>query len=163
MYFRPLLVMGKTVAAVAAAPTFRRDILDFLAACLERSVALLGMKLRRPGPPLPHTAPENAPSAHAKASSDTVDEALHEEARQAARSLIADIKLYCEQEVRDGRVNGDLYRRLRNEIENGRRQYRERIAAAVLEARDYFHEELVRVLAEDDLACLGADYPGAAV
>lgn len=49
-YFRAISIRGKTVAALCAAPPFKVDALDFLAAALERAVEVFGLKLRTPVP-----------------------------------------------------------------------------------------------------------------
>jgi hypothetical protein len=49
--------------------------------------------------------------------------------------------------VSEGRARCDLYARLRDPIERGRRLYEERIPADVRKGSDYYNEELVHVLA----------------
>jgi hypothetical protein len=49
-YFRILSVRGKTVGAICAAPSFKAEALDFLAASLERAIEGFGLKLRAPVP-----------------------------------------------------------------------------------------------------------------
>ncbi len=88
---------------------------------------------------------------------------LHTDARRFARLLVSEIKLYNEQKVREGRERGDLYSRLREEIERSRQMYEKRVAPPVAARFDYFHYELVNTLAEGDPAKLGPNYPGAAV
>jgi hypothetical protein len=87
---------------------------------------------------------------------------LHNDARRFARLLVSEIKLYNEQKVRDGRLEGDLYERLREDIDRSRQMYDKRVAPPVAARYDYFHQELVNTLAEGDPSKLGADYPGAA-
>jgi hypothetical protein len=70
-----------------------------------------------------------------------------DEARRFARLLASEIKLYNEREVSVGRERGDLYARLKEDIERGRRLYEERVPADVRSGADYFYEELVQVLA----------------
>lgn len=83
------------------------------------------------------------------------DQAAHEEGRRLARLLVSEIRLYNEEQVEAGRRHGDLYERLREDIERSRRMYDERISAEIRAARDYFQEELVRILAEGDPDLLG--------
>ena len=71
----------------------------------------------------------------------------HDEARRFARLLASEIKLYNEGVVREGREHGNLYFRLREDIERGRRLYEERVSAEVREDADYYYDELVDVLA----------------
>lgn len=96
-------------------------------------------------------APELSPEDERKA---------HDEARRFARLLVSEVKLYNEDEVEAGRENGDLYRRLRRDIDRSREMYEKRVHAALAGVADYFHEELVRILAKGDEGLLGDDYPG---
>jgi hypothetical protein len=88
---------------------------------------------------------------------------LHNDARRFARLLVSEIKLYNEQKVMDGRTQGDLYERLREDIDRSRQMYDKRVAPTVASRYDYFHQELVNTLAEGDAGKLGDDYPGATV
>ena len=91
------------------------------------------------------------------------DKRYHNEARRFARLLVSEIKLYNEQKVRDGRDSADLYERLREDIDRSRQMYDKRVRPEVSSRYDYFHHELVNMLAEGDPSKLGADYPGASV
>jgi hypothetical protein len=86
---------------------------------------------------------------------------LHNDARRFARLLVSEIKLYNEPKVKEGRLEGDLYGRLREDIDRSRQMYDKRVAPPVAARYDYFHQELVNTLAEGDPAKLGSDYPGA--
>jgi hypothetical protein len=88
---------------------------------------------------------------------------LHNDARRFARLLVSEIKLYNENKVKEGRTNADLYDRLREDIDRSRQMYDKRVAAPVAARHDYFHQELVNLLAEGDAGKLGQSYPGAAV
>ena len=88
---------------------------------------------------------------------------LHNDARRFARLLVSEIKLYNEQKVSEGRNRGDIYERLREDIDRSRQMYDKRVAPPVAARHDYFHQELVNTLAEGDPAKLGHSYPGAAV
>jgi len=88
---------------------------------------------------------------------------LHNDARRFARLLVSEIKLYNEPKVREGRSKGDIYDRLRDDIDRSRQMYEKRVAPPVAARHDYFHQELVNTLAEGDPAKLGASYPGEAV
>lgn len=88
---------------------------------------------------------------------------LHNAARRFARLLVSEIKLYNEQKVRDGRDAGDIYERLREDIDRSRDMYDKRVAPPVAAHYDYFHQELVNTLAEGDEAKFGGGYPGAMV
>jgi hypothetical protein len=86
---------------------------------------------------------------------------MHNDARRFARLLVSEIKLYNESKVREGRLEGDLYGRLREDIDRSRQMYDKRVAPPVAARYDYFHQELVNTLAEGDPVKLGFDYPGA--
>jgi len=88
---------------------------------------------------------------------------LHNDARRFARLLVSEIKLYNEQKVSEGRNQGDIYERLREDIDRSRQMYDKRVAPPVAARHDYFHQELVNTLAEGDPGKLGNTYPGAAV
>jgi serine/threonine protein kinase len=85
---------------------------------------------------------------------------FHNEARRFARLLVSEIKLYNEQKVRDGRDAGDLYDRLREDIDRSRQMYDKRVRPEVSRRYDYFHHELVNNIAAGDPSKLGEDYPG---
>src|SRR6266851_1997963 len=88
---------------------------------------------------------------------------LHNDARRFARLLVSEIKLYNEKKVKEGRNQGDIYDRLREDIDRSRQMYDKRVAPPVAARHDYFHQELVNTLAEGDSAKLGSGYPGASV
>jgi len=56
-YFKPIVVRGKTLAAVCASQPYSSDALDYLAVTVERTIELFALKLRtpaiRPGIPEP--------------------------------------------------------------------------------------------------------------
>jgi hypothetical protein len=83
---------------------------------------------------------------------------LHNDARRFARLLVSEIKLYNEQKVKEGRAQGDIYERLREDIDRSRQMYDKRVAPPVAARYDYFHQELVNTLAEGDPAKLGDAY-----
>ena len=78
-----------------------------------------------------------------------------EEARRFARLLISEIKLYNERAVLEGREGGNLYHRLKEDIDRSRQMYNERIPAEVRSGTDFFQEELVRILADGRSEALG--------
>ena len=83
------------------------------------------------------------------------DTTRHEEAHRLARLLVSEIRLYNEDLVEEGRRNRDIYHRLRDDIERSRQMYEERIDDRVRESTDYFHLELVCILAGGDAGALG--------
>lgn len=101
-------------------------------------------------PPVAKTEPAPAP---------VVDDELRNKARRFAKLLVEEIKLYNQAKVIDGRANRDLYSRLREDIEKSRAAYRKRFGEYITDT-DYFSNELVRVLADNDRALLGPSFPG---
>lgn len=79
----------------------------------------------------------------------------HEEARRLARLLVSEIKLYNEEQVEEGRRNRNIYGLLKEDIDRSRQMYDERVDERVRTSTDYFHQELVRILAAGDAAALG--------
>lgn len=71
-------------------------------------------------------------------------------ARRYARLLVSEIKLYHEPDVMAGRRARDLGMRLGGEIAHARVLYEQRVQAHIRSTADYFHDELVRTLADGD-------------
>jgi hypothetical protein len=76
-------------------------------------------------------------------------------ARRYARLLVAEIRLYHERAVDQGRRERNLLTRLAPEIERARRVYDEQVPAVVRSRTDFFHLELIRTLAGGDASLLG--------
>jgi hypothetical protein len=120
--------------------------------------------------PEPTTPPSNAiqnqPATHAEAaasnhqapSAPPADE-LQVKARRFAKLLVDEIKLYNQQEVAAGKQASDLYDRLREPIDKSREAYDRRYANTVAAAGNYFINELVRILADNNIALMGANFP----
>ena len=85
---------------------------------------------------------------------------LHADAKRFARLLVSEIKLYNEHHVVEGRSNRDLYLRLKRDIDRSREMYEKRISPIVSRKIDYFHDEIIRILGDNDPSTLGSDYPG---
>jgi hypothetical protein len=88
------------------------------------------------------------------------EEKHHSDAKRFARLLVSEIKLYNEHHVSEGRQNRDLYLRLKRDIDRSREMYEKRISPNVARRIDYFHDEIIRILGDNDPATLGSDYPG---
>jgi len=98
--------------------------------------------------------PGFVPRARALRGGDDPQRAI-DDARRIARLLVSEIKLYNERKVAEGRAAGDLYERLKDDIERSRQVYAERTPEHVRATADFFHEELVRILAEGRPEALG--------
>jgi len=103
------------------------------------------MSQMKPAPPPAPAAPAMSPE-EAKA---------HEDAKRFARLIVSEIKLYNEAKVTEGRKAKDLHSRLKEDIERGRQMYHDRISPGLRNNTNYFHDELVRLLAGGDAAALG--------
>jgi hypothetical protein len=88
------------------------------------------------------------------------EEKLHADAKRFARLLVSEIKLYNERHVVEGRENRDLYIRLKRDIDRSREMYEKRVSPTVARKIDYFHDEIIRILGDNDPSTLGSDYPG---
>jgi hypothetical protein len=101
-------------------------------------------------------APAPATDAFANLSPEDAD--VHRKAHRFARLLVDEIKLYNQVKVSEGRKNRDLYDRLKEDIEKSRITYQKRYGNTAAGGADYFSQELVRSLAEDDTSIMGANF-----
>jgi hypothetical protein len=139
----PILARDRVAAVLVAAG----DPLDL--ARLEAMAAFASAALeRRRATPAPEI-PEGA-----------IDEALLLRAQRFARVRVAEIRLARSIQVVEGRATRRLYALLKEEIDAARAGYAREVLQASPFMPDYFHEEVVRVLANEDPAVLGDDYPG---
>jgi hypothetical protein len=86
------------------------------------------------------------------------DGEVHRKAQRFARLLMDEIKLYNQAKVSEGRKHKDLYDRLKEDIEKSRATYQKRYGNTVAAGADYFSQELIRSLAEDDVSLLGKNF-----
>ena len=86
------------------------------------------------------------------------DADTHRKAQRFARLLVDEIKLYNQAKVAEGRRHKDLYDRLKEDIEKSRSTYQKRYGSTVAASGDYFQKEVVRSLAEEDAAIMGANF-----
>jgi hypothetical protein len=105
--------------------------------------------------PTPPHAPPPASTPPARAIAPEEQKA-HDDAKRFARLVVSEIKLYNEAKVTEGRKTKDIYERLKEDIERGRQMYHDRVSAPVRDSSDYFHDELVRILAGGDPTALGS-------
>jgi hypothetical protein len=161
----PLVVKDKVAAAIYAdagtAPGGTLDasglqvLVRFAAvwlelAALRKAGGAAGEEAAAPGPV--------AVSSGAAAAPGTEEEELHKKARRFAKLLVEEIKLYNQSKVDEGRRQKDLYDRLKIDIEKSRATYDKRYAESAVASADYFNQELVRILAENDVSLMGAGF-----
>jgi hypothetical protein len=86
------------------------------------------------------------------------DADVHRKAQRFARLLVDEIKLYNQAKVAEGRRHKDLYDRLREDIDKSRGTFQKRYGNTAAASGEYFHNELVRSLAEDDISIMGSNF-----
>ncbi len=109
--------------------------------------------------PQPAAAMAASAPASAPASSGSEEDELHKKARRFAKLLVEEIKLYNQPRVEEGRQHKDLYDRLKVDIEKSRSTYDKRYAESAVASADYFTQELIRILADNDATLMGASFP----
>jgi hypothetical protein len=118
-----------------------------------------GLSDSGPAEPLPVIQTIPAPSETAPpAGISSEDQDVHRKAQRFARLLVDEIKLYNQAKVAEGRKNKDLYDRLKDTIDKSRITYQKRYGSTVAASGNYFHHEIIRSLAEDDLSIMGANF-----
>jgi len=113
-----------------------------------------------PAPDTPPLAAAPAPAAAESAPLSEEEQKFQKDAKRFARLLVSEIDLYNKNKVADGRKNKDLYKRLKSDIERSRLTFQKRFSKPVGPPVDYFHEELIRSLANNDSSLMGPEYPG---
>jgi hypothetical protein len=110
--------------------------------------------------PLPITPAQPAPSSTEAPppGMSPEDQDVHRKAQRFARLLVDEIKLYNQAKVAEGRKNKDLYDRLQETIDKSRATYQKRYGSTVAASGNYFHHEIIRSLAEDDLSIMGPNF-----
>ncbi|HSY63943.1 MAG TPA: hypothetical protein VK829_05060 [Terriglobales bacterium] len=104
------------------------------------------------------TAAAAAPATDAFAHLSPEDAEVHRKAQRFARLLMDEIKLYNQAKVSEGRKHKDLYDRLKEDIDKSRSTYHKRYDSTAAASVDYFTGEVIRSLAEDDIALLGPNF-----
>jgi len=94
------------------------------------------------------------------APADSAERDLHLKAQRFARVQVAEIRLYQDQHVKNGRAGRDLYASLKSDIDSARDAFRRVFMDGSETMPDYLHKELVHTLAHGDVELLGPTYPG---
>lgn len=163
----PLVVKDKVAAALYAdGGTAPGGVLD--ASGLQALARFAGLWLElaalrktsgSPAEEVPQSAPAASSSGAAAAAPVTEEDELHKKAKRFAKLLVEEIKLYNQSKVDEGRRQKDLYDRLKPDIEKSRATYDKRYAESAVASADYFTQELVRILADNDVSLMGAGFP----
>ncbi|HWF03338.1 MAG TPA: hypothetical protein VHA06_06600 [Candidatus Angelobacter sp.] len=176
----PLIVKDKVAAVIYAdAGTAKGGTIDasglqtltrFAAIWLEvAALRKAGGTMAEETPPVAAAAPAasaaapsaSAPAPAAAAASSapvTEEDELQKKARRFAKLLVEEIKLYNQAKVDQGRQSKDLYDRLKDDIEKSRAMYDKRYAESAVASADYFTQELIRILADNDATLMGAGF-----
>lgn len=101
-------------------------------------------------------SPPPAPQVPTPSPAANEDDELHRKARRFAKLLVDEIKLYNAAKVTAGRLHGDLYDRLKDDIDKSRDAFNRRYGGTAAAEMDYFTQELVRGLADGNAALLGS-------
>ncbi|OYW03987.1 MAG: hypothetical protein B7Z61_10305 [Acidobacteria bacterium 37-71-11] len=149
----PEVISGEPEVAVEAPPAVPeeapRAVEEVSVAAVEAPPAVGDgsetVQLKMPIAPAPPAAVGRAPE----------DERKHEEARRFARLLVSEIRLYNEQAVQTGKLTRNIYSHLKEDIDRSREMYEQRVSAEVRADSNYFHDEMVRILADGDADALG--------
>jgi hypothetical protein len=152
----PLTVDGTAAAILYTAGAVESAALELLA-----QGAAIVLEARRK--PVQAAAPDVLriePAPPARDSLSPEDRRLHLRAQRFARVQVACMRLYRPDAVKAGRARGDLYSALQEPIDNARQAYRQTFILATPTMADYFHEELLRTLANNNAVWLGEKYPG---
>jgi hypothetical protein len=165
----PLVVKDKVAAVIYAdagtAPGGMFDASGLQALTRFAAVWLELTALRKAGggpvaEEMPQAQPQAATAAAAAPAAAAAEEdELHKKARRFAKLLVEEIKLYNQPKVDEGKQHKDLYSRLKVDIEKSRATYDKRYAESAVASSDYFTQELIRILADNDVALMGAGFP----
>jgi hypothetical protein len=158
----PIAVGGDVVAVVYVEDPPDHSpfelIVRYASRCLEVITAIKLASLSRESFSVRHAAPV-IPFSKPLSMEDGTPEHLGDvdgnAAQRYARLLVSEIKFYHEAEVVEGCRERDLMTRLGGEIARARGFYEQRIPEGTRRRVDYFHNELVRTLADGDDSLVG--------
>src|SRR5437762_2170570 len=88
------------------------------------------------------------------------EQELHTKAKRFAKLLVDELRLYNQAKVKEGRQSREVYRILKEDIEKSRDTYNRRYANTSVPDSGYFNDEIIRILADNDVSLLGSDFPG---
>ncbi len=162
-YLFPINDHEKTAAVLYAEPATAAPVtgLELLAAVAGLAlVTLRARKAKTEAAGLVGLAPPAPAAEPGWIAMPPGEQDLHLRAQRFARVQVAEMQLYKAAAVRAGRVSGDLYSALKDEIELAREAFRVQFLDASPTMIDYLHLELVKTLAQNDAARLGSGYPG---
>jgi hypothetical protein len=122
------------------------------------AVAQVAIAQAPAAPPAMAAAAAAAPAPDAFAQMSVADADVHRKAQRFARLLMDEVKLYNQAKVAEGRKHKDLYDRLKEDIDKSRSTYNKRYGNTTAASAEYFSQEVIRSLAEDDVTLLGPNF-----
>ena len=163
----PLVVKEKVAALIYAdlgkLPDNTVDLSALTLLCRFTAVWLELLALRKAGAAPVEEAQSAATAVAAEVDAGALgspeDADSHKKARRYAKLLVDEIKLYNQSKVTEGKQNRDLYDRLREDIEKSRAAYDKRFSGTPASSANYFTQELIRVLADNDVTLMGGNFP----
>jgi hypothetical protein len=163
VYLFPMVIRDKVVAILYVTQVTDRAALELLTGAAAGAAQVLASEQSagvRQAPPELIAIDGVDMRAHAgEAAADVRRQALEARARWFARAEVARMRLFRGSALERGRVERNIYRALRPEIESARHTYQQDYLAVLPVIADYLHRELVS-LAHDDVNLLGPEYPG---
>jgi len=162
----PLVVKEKVAAVIYAdggvVPGGALDASGLQSLTLFAAIWLEVAALRKAGGATTDEASQAAAAVGANSGAAAVavteEDELHKKAKRFAKLLVEEIKLYNQAKVNEGRQHKDLYDRLKIDIEKSRATYDKRYSESAVASADYFSQELVRILADNDVSLMGAGF-----
>jgi hypothetical protein len=170
----PVIVGGRVVAVVYAdsvpadghdrqVPSSWPELIEILARHAGRCLEALASQKVAPRAPAggasaggsENIAPTSPSTPNGPSAMSQITDGVQGAAVRTARLLIAEIRLFHEPAVNEGRRHRNLLSRLAPEIEKARQAYNEQVPPGVRSHTDYFHQELIRTLAGGDATLLG--------
>jgi len=116
-----------------------------------------------PAPPAPAAAPPARPAAASGPDLTNIpaaDHDSHKKAFRAAKVMVDELLLYNKDKIEEAKAQRNVYGAIKDDIDKSRSTYEKRFKNTPAGKVDYFHQQLLQRIAQNDPALLGADYPG---
>jgi hypothetical protein len=84
----------------------------------------------------------------------------HKKAFRAAKVMVDELLLYNKDKIEAAKAQRNVYGAIKDDIDKSRANYEKRFKNTPAGKVDYFHQQLLQRIAQNDPALLGADYPG---
>jgi len=114
-------------------------------------------------PPAQAAAPPARPAVSTGPDLAGIPEAEHDshkKAFRAAKVMVDELLLYNKDKIEEAKAQRNVYGAIKDDIDKSRSTYEKRFKNTPAGKVDYFHQQLLQRIAQNDPALLGADYPG---